>query len=211
MKAALFDLDGVIFNTESQYSVFWGGECRRYHPEIPHLENIIKGQTLPQILNGHFDDVKDEHQSIIKRLYEFEANMRYDYLPGLEAFLNELNRHGVKTAIVTSSNKEKMECVYSQHPECRKRFDAILTSEDFAESKPSPDCYLKAAACFNIKPKDCVVFEDSFNGLKSGRASGAYVVGLATTNSKEAIAPFADVVIDNFIGLTLNELSEIQF
>lgn len=91
-----------------------------------------------------------------------------------------------------------MESVYRQHPEFKSIFDAILTSEDFDESKPSPDCYIKGAHRFGVKPEDCIVFEDSFNGLKSGRASGAFVIGLATTNSPESIAPYADVVVKDF-------------
>ena len=51
LKAALFDLDGVVIDTETQYSVFWGSQCRLYHPEHPGLENEIKGQTLDQILD----------------------------------------------------------------------------------------------------------------------------------------------------------------
>ena len=92
----------------------------------------------------------------------------------------------------------KMQAVYEQRPEVKEYFDAILTSEDFSESKPSPDCYLKAAARFGFDAKDCTVFEDSFNGLKSGRASGAYVIGLATTNSAEYIAPYCDKVIKDY-------------
>ena len=49
LKAALFDLDGVVFNTEPQYTVFWGEQCREFHPEQPGLEHVIKGQTLTQI------------------------------------------------------------------------------------------------------------------------------------------------------------------
>ena len=49
LKAALFDLDGVVFDTEPQYTVFWGSQCRLYHPEHPGLEQEIKGQTLTQI------------------------------------------------------------------------------------------------------------------------------------------------------------------
>ena len=74
-----------------------------------------------------------------------------------------------------------------------------LTSEDFDESKPSPDCYLKGAARFGATPEDCVVFEDSFNGLKSGRAAGMFVVGLSTTNEAEKITPLADVVIKDYL------------
>ena len=93
----------------------------------------------------------------------------------------------------------KMENVYRKRPEFKTYFDAILTSEDFAESKPSPDCYQRAAQRFGLTKDECVVFEDSFNGLKSGRAAGMYVVGLATTNSPESIAPFADRVIKEYV------------
>lgn len=127
--------------------------------------------------------------------------MHFDYIGGFTDFITQLRRSGVKTAVVTSSNQQKMESVYAQRPEFKGYFDAILTSEDFAESKPSPDCYLRAAARFGADPKDCVVFEDSFNGLKAGRASGAFVVGLATTNPADAIAPYCDKVISDYCGL----------
>jgi beta-phosphoglucomutase-like phosphatase (HAD superfamily) len=91
-----------------------------------------------------------------------------------------------------------MQAVYACHPEFKELFDAILTSEDFERSKPDPDCYLKAAKRLKASYKDCVVFEDSFNGLKSGRAAGMYVVGLATTNPAEAISPYADKVVKDY-------------
>ena len=197
-KVALFDLDGVVFDTEPQYSVFWGKECRHYHPEQPGLEHTIKGQTLTQIFDRYFDDVKDEQPAIVERLNAFEAQMRYDYITGFEAFIKNIREQGVKTAVVTSSNQEKMNSVYRQRPEFKELFDAVLTSEDFDESKPSPDCYLKGAARFGATPDECVVFEDSFNGLKSGRAAGMYVVGLSTTNEAEKIAPLADIVIKDY-------------
>lgn len=199
IKAALFDLDGVVFDTEPQYTVFWGNECRRYHPDKPGLEHRIKGQTLVEIYDQFFaGELAGEQPAITQRLNDFEAQMHFDYVAGFESFVQSLREKGVKTAVVTSSNQQKMESVYRQHPEFKSIFDAILTSEDFDESKPSPDCYLKGAQCFGVKPVECVVFEDSFNGLKSGRASGAFVVGLATTNSPESIAPYADVVVKDF-------------
>ncbi len=200
MKAALFDLDGVVFDTEPQYSVFWGKQCREFHPERPGLENVIKGSTLVQIYDAWFSGPLAEKQPLItERLNAYEAQMDYIYVPGFEAFVASLRQEGVKTAVVTSSNRPKMEAVYRSHPEFCKMFDAILTSEDFERSKPDPDCYLKAAGRFGIAPEDCVVFEDSFNGLKSGRAAGMYVVGLATTNPAEDIKPFCDEVISDYI------------
>ena len=134
-------------------------------------------------------------------LGSFEQQMDYRYVAGFEEFIAELRKQGVKTAVVTSSNQPKMQAVYQHHPEFRGLFDAILTSEDFERSKPDPDCYLKAAQRFGVAPKDCVVFEDSFNGLKSGRAAGMYVVGLATTNPADAIRPLCDEVVSDFLSL----------
>lgn len=199
-QAALFDLDGVVFNTEPQYTVFWGAQCREFHPEHPGLEQEIKGMTLVQIYDAWFSDELSGKQALItERLNDYEAQMSYDYVAGFEAFIHDLRSQGVKTAVVTSSNQPKMEAVYRSHPEFKGLFDAILTAEDFDRSKPDPDCYLKAAGRFGIAPEHCVVFEDSFNGLKSGRAAGMYVVGLATTNPTDAIRPLCDEVISDYI------------
>jgi HAD superfamily hydrolase (TIGR01509 family) len=200
IKAALFDLDGVVFDTEPQYSVFWGAQCREFHPEHPGLEHEIKGQTLVQIYDAWFSGELAEKQPLItERLNKFEQQMDYIYVPGFEEYISQLRGKGVKTAVVTSSNQPKMEAVYQSHPEFRSMFDAILTSEDFERSKPDPDCYLKAAQRLGVEVGDCVVFEDSFNGLKSGRAAGMYVVGLSTTNPAEAIRPYCDEVIANYV------------
>ena len=202
MKAALFDLDGVVFDTEPQYTVFWGAQCREFHPEHPGLEHEIKGQTLVQIYDAWFSGPLADCQALItERLNRYEQQMDYDYVAGFERYVRSLRQQGVKTAVVTSSNQVKMQAVYERHPEFRELFDAILTSEDFERSKPDPDCYLKAAKRLNVSVEDCVVFEDSFNGLKSGRAAGMRVVGLATTNSAEAIRPLCDRVICDYIGL----------
>ena len=199
MKAALFDLDGVVFDTEPQYSVFWGAQCREFHPEHPGLEHEIKGQTLVQIYDAWFSGELAEKQPMItERLNKFEQQMDYIYVPGFEEYISQLRSKGVKTAVVTSSNQPKMEAVYQSHPEFRSMFDAILISEDFERSKPDPDCYLKAAQRLGVKVEDCVVFEDSFNGLKSGKAAGMYVVGLSTTNPATAIRPYCDEIIENY-------------
>ena len=199
MKAALFDLDGVVFDTEPQYTIFWGAQCREFHPEHPGLEHEIKGQTLVQIYDAWFSGELQEKQAVItERLNLYEQQMDYIYVTGFEDYVKKLRTQGVKTAVVTSSNRIKMEAVYQRHPEFKGLFDAILTSEDFERSKPDPDCYLKAANRLEVSVKDSVVFEDSFNGLKSGRAAGMYVVGLATTNPAEAISPYADKVVKDY-------------
>lgn len=199
IKAALFDLDGVVFDTEPQYTIFWGEQCRKYHPERPGLEFEIKGQTLDQIYDRWFSGpLLPERQVITQRLNDFEGTMALNYVSGFETFIAELRTHAIKTAVVTSSNLPKMQSVYRSHPEFQKLFDAILTSEDFAESKPSPDCYLKAAARFGAQPSECVVFEDSINGLRSGRAANMKVVGLTTTNPRSKIQDLSDCQIADY-------------
>lgn len=203
--AALFDLDGVVFDTEPQYSAFWSEKGRRYHPEIPHFDQKIKGQTLVQIFRTWFNDEKLQRE-LAESLVNFEENMEMSYIPGVEDFLLTLRRHEIPTAVVTSSNRDKMRCVYRRHPRFKSLFSQILTSERFTRSKPHPDCYLLAARLFSLPPAQCVVFEDSFNGLKAARAAGAKVVGLSTTNPAEQIAPLCDVVMPDFTAFTIEDL-----
>ena len=199
LKAALFDLDGVVFDTEPQYSVFWGSQCRLYHPEHPGLENEIKGQTLTEIYDQWFSGpLLTEQDAITERLNAFEQQMHFDYIAGFEQLIADLHSHGVRTAVVTSSNMPKMESVYRHQPNFKSLFDVILTSEDFERSKPDPDCYLKASQRLDSQPYECVVFEDSFNGLRSGRAAQMKVVGVATTNAVERIAPLSDMQITDY-------------
>ncbi|WP_288280995.1 HAD family phosphatase [uncultured Prevotella sp.] len=210
LKAALFDLDGVVFDTEPQYTIFWGSQCRLYHPERPGLEHEIKGSTLQQIYDKWWNgELEKERDIVTQRLNDFEAHMDYSYIAGFEAFIRDLRQHGVKTAVVTSSNMPKMESVFRVRPEFKSLFDAILTSEDFAESKPSPDCYLKGAERFGVSPAECVVLEDSINGLKSGRAAGMYVVGLTTTNTKENIEALSNIQIKDYQDINYQKLNTL--
>ena len=205
VKACLFDLDGVVFDTEPLYTLFWRNLDKRLRPNIDNFEHIIKGQTLVQIYDKYFAGEEKKQEEITAFVNEYEQNMSFNYITGFEDFVKDVRSKGVKTAVVTSSNLEKMLNVYNKHPEFKGYFDEILTSEDFEESKPSPDCYFKAAARFGVSPKECIVFEDSFNGLRSGIASGARVIGLATTNPVAEIEPYTKEVISNYDGFTLSD------
>ena len=203
---ALFDLDGVVFDTEPQYTIFWGRQFKKYYPQEPGLEHKVKGMTLVQIYDMYFNDQPQKQADITRELNEFEVNMNFEYVAGFEQFITKLRSIGVMTAVVTSSNREKMDNVYAKHPEFKTYFDEVLTSEDFAKSKPDPDCYLKAAQKFGANVDECVGFEDSFNGLKSLQGANMAIVGLATTNSRKAIAEYAHKVIDNYVGINPSDL-----
>lgn len=204
--AALFDLDGVVFDTERQYTVYWQQVGQRYHPAITDFAQRIKGRTLVEIFQEYFDGQPEAQAEISRGLVDFESRMHYDYLPGVEAFLDELRRNRVPRALVTSSNRAKMACAHRARPELTTHFDAILVAEDLGRSKPYPDGYLRAAERLGVSPTRCVVFEDSFSGLEAGRRAGGAVVGLATTNPAEAIATRCDRVIPDFRAFTVGDM-----
>jgi HAD superfamily hydrolase (TIGR01509 family) len=206
--SALFDLDGVVLDTETQYTCFWDEQGLRYLGRENFCASI-KGQTLTQIFDGHFGgELTEKREEITQALNTFEHDMVYEYIPGAKEFIEDLKRNGVRMAVVTSSNEEKMKNVYRTHTEFSDYFDVILTGEMFAHSKPHPDCFLLGMERLGTKAEQTVVFEDSFHGLAAGRSSGAFVVGLATTNSREAIADKADVVLDDFRGMTFESLKK---
>ena len=193
---ALFDLDGVILDTEGSYTAFWDDYGSRHFSE-KDFGLKIKGQTLVKIIDDYFPE-ENERKSITDAINDFERKMSYPFVPGVENYIKSLKSNGIRTAVVTSSNLLKMDNVYRCHPGFREMFDMILTSEDFSESKPSPYCYLKAMRLFGAGPEDCVVFEDSLAGLQSARASGAFVTALTTTNPEEVVRNYADLVIRDF-------------
>ncbi len=198
----LFDLDGVITDTEPQYKVFWDRMGLEYLG-IEDFQFMIKGQALFQIYEGHFAGMEAQQKEITARLNEFELNMTYDYIPGVIDFMRGLKAEGIPMAIVTSSNGPKMANVRKAHPELWEIADAILTSEDFTRSKPDPECFLKGMEVLGASPEDTYVFEDSLHGVNAGRAAGAHVIGLATTLPRELLEPLCEKVIDNFVGFAL--------
>lgn len=193
---ALFDLDGVLIDTEPSYTDFWGEVGIRYNVGYDDFAHRIKGNTLGNILNTYFPD-KTVQNDIVTALKKHEAEMRYQAFDGVIDFVANLHKQGIKTAIVTSSNSVKMSHVREQLPELLANIDAVLTEENVTQSKPDPQGYLLAAETLGCDPKNCFVFEDSLAGLEAGRRSGAKVVGIATTNSREVIADKADIILDN--------------
>ena len=205
--AALFDLDGVVLDTEGQYTKIWKEIGDRY-TDIADFEQKIKGMTLTQILDKHFTDDKVK-RDVYDTLYSKEQYMSYPYIKGLEHFVADLRAHSVKTVIVTSSNNEKMQNVYNAHPEFKEYFDIILTADDFSKSKPAPDCYLMGAQAANADIDNCVVFEDSKNGLISGKSALMKVVGLVTTNPRSVVEILSDVAIDDFTQFSYEEMIKL--
>ncbi len=204
--AALFDLDGVLIDTEGRYSAFWASVGKDYFPDVEDFSERLKGQSLQHIYDEYFEGKEELREEIRHRLDAFEYTMIYVWVAGAKDFVKSLRRAGIGVAVVTSSNREKMKHLYDACPDFASLFDHILTAEDSSVSKPAPDCYLNAMRRMDVSAGHCVVFEDSFNGLRSGRASGAKVVGVSTSHPSEEISSLCDLVIPDFCGLMAEDL-----
>lgn len=203
----LFDLDGVLVDSETEYTRIWGKIDRAFPTGVPDFPLVIKGTTLPNILATYFPE--SLHSSIKEMLFDEEARMDYRLLPGVEAFLDVLAEAGIPAAIVTSSSLDKMDKVYGRLPGFRSRFRAVITDGDVSHSKPSPEGYILAAERLGIPSERCCVFEDSFAGLEAGMAAGGAVVALATTNPRASLTGRAHRVIDTLADFTLADLAAL--
>lgn len=204
----LFDLDGVLIDSESQYTNIWSDIDRAFPTGVENFALKIKGTTLENILSTYFpgDQLKKD---VKKMLDEKEAEMEYEYTPGAEALLSALKENGQGAVIVTSSNDEKMSILWKQHPEMKAYFNSIVDGDQVSRSKPDPEGYLLGADRLGADAKRCVVFEDSMQGVKAGRAAGSYVVGVAGTNSADKLAEYADIVVDSLEEISWEKLAEI--
>ena len=204
----LFDLDGVLLDSEGKYSIFWA-EMDQEHPTgIPNFAAYIKGFHLKRIL-GYFanDAVREE---VVDKLLTYERNMEYEFFPGALEFVQRLRDAGLPLAVVTSSDLKKMQALYRQHPEFPTLFDRIITGDMVTKAKPDPDCFLMGARSIGMDIKDCVVLEDSRNGLLAGRASGARVIGITTTLSAEEVSPLSDLTVSAVSELSVEQILNLK-
>lgn len=204
----LFDLDGVLIDSETAYSEIWTRIEREYPTGIEDFARKIKGTTLEKILSDNYPDASTRAK-VEARLYELEGQMSYKPLPGAIELLMTLNERGIPAVIVTSSNDKKMQHLWSDLPDFRQYFRKIVDGDMVTHSKPDPEGYLLGASLIDRKPEHCVVLEDSLQGVKAGHNSGAYVVGVAGTLPAETIAPYCNMVVDTLEGFDVEGLVEI--
>lgn len=194
MKAYLFDLDGVLIDSEGLYTRFWADTEREFPTGIPDFAKKIKGTNLKSIMN-YFSE--EDRPKILAKIYDFDSHLTYEPFDGAEELLRRLKALGIKTALVTSSNTEKMEQFHKVLPQFRSYFDVIIDGSMVTKGKPDPEGYLLAAEALGEEPGNCIVVEDSLQGVMSGRAAGAEVWGLTTTLTADILAPHAHRLFGN--------------
>ena len=204
--ACLFDLDGVLVDSERIYTKIWEAIEKQWPTGIEDFAYKIKGTTLEDILERHFPE--DAREDITKELLRLEGMMIYGPMPGAIEFIDALKAKGIPVALVTSSNGLKMDHLWHDMPGFKEKFDVIITGDEVSNSKPDPEGYLAAAKALGVDPKRCAVFEDSLQGVKAGNAVGAFVIGVAGTLKASDIQPFSDIVVNAVADIYPDRLEE---
>ncbi len=206
LKAALFDFDGVLVDTEKLYDVFWDEMGERYHTGIPHFASHIKGTTIDGLIEKYFADrPEEEKKQIIAESNHFDWNMPMPPMPGSFEFVRMLKAHGVQIGLVTSSDDKKLAHAFHELPFMEGLFDTIVSANRITRGKPDPMCYRLAAQDLGRKPEDCLVFEDSFAGIQAGKEAGMRVIALSTTNPAAQLEGKADYVIPDLASRTFED------
>ncbi|GAB3895362.1 HAD family hydrolase [Spirosoma agri] len=216
MKAVIFDMDGVIVDTNPHHRIAWREYYQRYGKTLSDSDFIqyVSGKHNTDIVAHLFADRTLSAEESARLAHEKEALFRelyqHDITPvaGIVDFLKALKAAGIRTAVATSAPAENLDFIIDAL-NIRSYFDALLNESMVNHPKPDPEIYEKAMAQLGVEPSDCVVFEDSMTGIQAGKASGARVVGLATTETPDELRPFVDDVIHDFTEMNLDRLQQL--
>lgn len=185
IKAAIFDMDGLLIDSERVALMLFLQTCERYDlnnkSELQQVFYLCIGanayendRILKQAL-GHQVDIKTFLQECEA---DYQQYMEHNTIPvkhGVEDLLDALHRRDIPTAIATSSRTKH---AISKLDKCNltHRFKSIIGGDQVEKSKPEPDIFLQAAASIDVAPEHCLAFEDSVNGVRAAVAAGMQVV-----------------------------------
>lgn len=210
IKGVIFDMDGVIIDSEPMhYKVFM-----QYSKEILGLEikseeyNTFIGTTNTYIFNALKEkyNLKRETAEMVKeyeqKIEEFLLAAQDDIKPldGVDVLAKRLHADKFKLAVASSSAKQRIDIVVDMF-KLREYFAAIISGEAIKRSKPAPDIFLFAAKNLGLLPEECVVIEDSTNGVAAAKAAGMKCIGYNNPSSVNQDISRADLIIDRFAEL----------
>lgn len=195
-------MDGVIIDSNPTHKIALKRFCKEHGFDLSEeqLRTKIYGRTNKDWIPAVFGDISrekarqyaDEKEALFRELYE----PTIEPLEGLIDFLEDMERSGIQRAIATSAPRENVDFTL-EHTGTGKYFSIILDESHVEKGKPDPEIYVKTAEALGFDPKNCIVFEDSLSGVKSGKAAGCKVVAITTTHSAEELAE-ADLIVANF-------------
>jgi HAD superfamily hydrolase (TIGR01509 family) len=201
-RAVVFDMDGLMFNTEDVYTIV-GAELlrRRGHVFTQELKKAMMGmqpQASFDIMIRHcgLSDTWQELSAETNALFVQCLPDRLAPMPGLMPLLDALERAGIPKAIGTSSHPDLVDACLGPF-DLKHRFQFILAADDIVHGKPDPEIYLKSAERFGIPPAEMLVLEDSENGCRAAAAAGAFTVAVPAEHSRGQDFRMASLAIES--------------
>ena len=206
IQAIIFDLDGVIIDSNPAIVEFWKHWANQFCFEL--TDNMILewvyGRKVTATIEGLFFMANEDQQHSIKEAgYAFDAAMHPTGIAGIQDFAQALKELDFPRGVATSSHKERMDQMLERIG-LPNHFNNNITAHDVSKGKPDPEPYLKMAAKLGIEPAACLVFEDAISGVQSAIAAGMTCIGIGNAFSVERLmAEGAKEVIENFKALRI--------
>ena len=203
--AVLWDMDGVLMDSEPQHWRAWERTFRELF-RIPAIDWEVYKHTIGvryEVVADLYEkqygvDVRPEE---VKKRYffhkaEVEAEEGYLLMPGVREVLSDLRSRGYRMAVASSSSLSDIERFVNASglSDC---FDLLFSGEKAPNSKPAPDTFLLAAEELGAKPEECIVVEDSENGVRAAKAAGMACIGLQNPGSGDQDLSKADIIVQD--------------
>lgn len=201
IKAVIFDMDGLMFNTEVLFDkVEHEMAERRGKVFTREIKGKIIGMKLLDailVMKEELGMEEDPEELYLEfdLLYQDVLQGDIEEMPGLLDLLDILEENSIKKAVATSSLRRWAELTLNSL-DLSSRFEAIFTGDDVDNGKPHPEIYQKAVNALGFSPENCMVLEDSAHGANAGKAAGCFVVAVPTEYTRDQNFDDADFVID---------------
>jgi len=214
LKAILFDMDGVIIDSED-YIRDAAIEMFKEMGQQVKPEDFIPFIGAGE--NKYIGGVAEKYQLTIdiqkakKRTYEIYDQMvkgSIQPLPGTDYFLALCHNYNLRTALVTSADRTKIEINLNALNMNQETFDVYVSGEDVKHLKPDPSIFIKTSALLGLNPADCLVIEDSVNGIRAAKKAGCQCIALKTSFSEENLGE-ADYIYDNLSTIPENIIHQL--
>jgi len=188
-SAIIFDLDGVIIDSNPAIIAFWSNWAIKEGFELDDamIREWVFGRRVTATIDGLFSHASaDKKKEIEHSGYIFDQTMRPAGIIGIKNFIQQLSDIHFPMGVATSSHFERM-LLMLERVDVANAFTQFVTAHDVSKGKPDPEPYLKMALKLNIPAAECLVFEDANSGIQSARAAGMQVIGIGNDLTKDAL------------------------